>query len=292
MVSLSLNFVTRSALRSSAGRAEGRRGETLQRDLPGGGIPPREGHMDKGWVTQHLWLQIQWELHQFLPDFWGRYKVYKFKSQEARSLPPSSVNCLVDLQTGGLQTVPHVRNSEYVICTWSSLSAWHVFPLWQWEGILFLSSFFPLFQTILQIVSPLVVGLIDAITNFSVRFLSKWIIQMSRALHGASQTQSDLYVTKLKLGDIAWISVLGLKFVTENCQKVENSVARVERSGRDETAKVLSISILRCLSLFPIQIASPLKVFSRHKRHPKFPFNSVSISAPNIHNQITSCQTD
>ena len=48
MVSLSLNFVTRSALRSSAGRAEGRRGETLQRDLPGGGLPPREGHMDKG----------------------------------------------------------------------------------------------------------------------------------------------------------------------------------------------------------------------------------------------------
>ena len=34
-------------------------------------------------------------------------------------------------------------------------------------------SFFSLFQTILQIVSPLVVGLIDAITNFSVRSLSK-----------------------------------------------------------------------------------------------------------------------
>ena len=92
----------------------------------------------------------------------------------------------------------------------------------------------------------------------------KWIIQMSRASHSASQLHSDLSVTQLKLGDIAWISVLGLKFVTENCQKVENSVARVERSGRDETAKVLSISILRCLSLFPIQIASPLKVFSRH----------------------------
>ena len=49
--------------------------------------------------------------------------------------------------------------------------------------------------------------------------------------------------------------------------RFKNGVARVERRGRDETAKVLSISILRCLFLFPIQIASsPLKVFRSSRK--------------------------